>query len=105
MATTEARPGETVYYRLRQHLNAAVRQLRDAEDIARMEMPATMPTADRIRSIYEQISEDVLNGKTNRPPLLQQLRESEARCSRLAAALMDDHGVSTAEINAMWEPA
>jgi hypothetical protein len=67
---------ETTAYRLRQHLNRAVRELRAAEDIARIEMPA-WPTADRIRDIYEQVSEDVLNGKTTKPPLLQRLRALE----------------------------
>jgi hypothetical protein len=80
------RPGETTAYRLRLKLNAAARELRDAEDIARMEMPA-WPTADRIRDIYEQVSEDVLNGKTSKPPLLQRLRESEEENRELRAAL------------------
>lgn len=70
------RPGETTAYRLRLRLNAAVRELRAAEDIARVEMPA-WPTADRIRDIYEQISDDLLNGKTTVPPLKQRLREAE----------------------------
>jgi hypothetical protein len=63
-------------YDLRQRLNHAIQWLREAEDIARIEMPA-WPTADRIRDIYEQITEDVLNGKTTQPPLLQRLREAE----------------------------
>lgn len=73
-------------YDLRQRLNRAVRWLREAEDIARIEMPA-WPTADRIRDIYEQVSEDVLNGKRNIPPLLQRLREAEADRDRYGEAL------------------
>jgi hypothetical protein len=71
-------------YDLRQRLNRAIRWLREAEDIARIEMPA-WPTADRIRDIYEQVGEDVLNGRTTVPPLLQRLRESEARVEALEA--------------------
>ena len=47
---------------LRQRLNAAMRHLRDAEDYARMQMPA-WPTADRIRDIHEQLTFDVINGR------------------------------------------
>lgn len=68
-------------YDLRQRLNRAIQWLREAEDIARIEMPAS-PTADRIRDIYEQITEDVLNGKTTRPPLLQRLREAEQKLAQ-----------------------
>jgi uncharacterized protein with PhoU and TrkA domain len=77
----EDRLMETTAYRLRMKLNVAVRALRDAEDIARVEMPA-WPTADRIRDIYEQIGEDVLNGKTTKPPLLQRLREAEEKLAK-----------------------
>jgi hypothetical protein len=102
-AITESNPGETLRYRLAQHLNAAVRQLRDAEDIARMEMPR-YPTADRIREIYEQVSADVLNGKTGVPPLAQRFQESEARASRLANVLMDRFGLTTTELTEIWDP-
>jgi hypothetical protein len=68
-------PGETTAYRLRLKLNAAVRELRDGE------------TADRIRDIYERVSEDVLNGRVSKPPLLQRLREAEAENRELRAAL------------------
>lgn len=73
-------------YDLRQRLNRAVRWLREAEDIARIEMPA-WSTADRIRDIYEQVGEDVLNGTTSRPPLLQRLGEAETENARLREAL------------------
>lgn len=73
-------------YDLRQRLNRAVRWLREAEDIARVEMPA-YPTADRIREIYEQITEDVLNGLVYVPPLRQRLVEAEAETERLQKVL------------------
>jgi hypothetical protein len=79
---------DNMAYDLRQRLNRAVRWLRDAEDIARIEMPA-WPTADRIRDIYEQISEDVLNGKTTKPPLLERLRNAEAENAKLRQAVQD----------------
>jgi hypothetical protein len=94
------RPPETLRYRLVQPLNRAVRQLRDAEDIARIEM-SHMPTADRIRSIYEQIAADLLNGTTTVPPIAQRLRESEARCGRLATAL-SDAGVPDERLQELW---
>ena len=73
-------------YDLRQRLNRAVRWLREAEDIARIEMPA-WPTADRIRDIYEQVNEDVQNGRTTVPPLRQRLAEAEAELERLQEVL------------------
>jgi hypothetical protein len=82
-------------YDLRQRFNRAVRWLRDAEDIARIEMPA-WPTADRIRDIYEQITDDLLNGKTTVPPLRQRLADAEAEIARLEAA-----GLTVAERKAL----
>jgi hypothetical protein len=87
VGSTHLRTGDTAYD-LRQRLNHAVCWLREAEDIARLEMPA-WPTADRIREIYEQITEDVLNGKTDVPPLRQRLAEAEADNARLLAAIED----------------
>lgn len=66
-------------YELRQHLKKATMQLRDAEDLTRLN-PDLWPdsiAADRIRSIYEQITEDVLEGSTRRPPLLERLKTTE----------------------------
>jgi hypothetical protein len=51
--------------------------------MARVEMPA-WPTADRIRDIYEQITDDLLNGKTTVPPLKQRLASFEAALAYLA---------------------
>lgn len=72
-------------YDLRLRLNRAMRWLREAEDLARVEMPA-WPTADRIRDIYEQVGEDVLNGKTSVPPIRQRLAAADAAGRRLAEA-------------------
>lgn len=67
-------PGEGNHnYRLMQHLNRAMNAMRDAEDYARMTMPA-WPTADRIRSVYEQLSVDVINGRSSVPTRLEQVR-------------------------------
>jgi hypothetical protein len=74
-------------YELRQLLQGAVRPLRDAEDLARLRMPA-WPTADRIRDIYEQIGDDLLNGRSSVPPLKQRLREADAEVDRLRTALL-----------------
>jgi hypothetical protein len=78
-------------YELRQLLKKANRALRDAEDLARLNpwgIWENMATADRIRSIYEQINEDVLEGRMSRPPLLQRLTVAEDNlriaCDRLA---------------------
>jgi hypothetical protein len=87
---TEAEPPRhdppDVAYDLRFRLNNAVRWLRRAEDIARVERPG-WPTADRIRDIYEQVSDDVLNGKVSVPPLKQRLTEAERRVGELKRAL------------------
>jgi hypothetical protein len=77
MSQRALRPGEThdggtIAYTLRQHLNAAVRELRKAEDLARAELPK-WPTADRVRSIYEQITADLLEGTTSVAPIAQRL--------------------------------
>jgi hypothetical protein len=100
MSQSVRRPGEDFRYRLVQKLNAAVRALRDAEDIARVEYPE-WPAADRVRSVYEQITADLLDGTVTRPPLVRRLRDSEERALRLANAL-DDAGVSEARIQELW---
>lgn len=81
--TQEHLPGEDTGYRLTLHIKRAIQELRQAEDIARMELPTSSPTADRIRDIYEQVSEDVLNGKSNIPPLKQRLAEAETLIEQL----------------------
>ena len=75
-------------YELRQALRKANAALRDAEDIARLApMYRCLPTADRIRSIHEQVTEDVLNGRSTRKPLLEQLRIAEDALLWLATEL------------------
>ena len=83
-------PERKAVYVMRQHLKKAVRALRDAEDLARLNpwgIWENVPTADRIRSIYEQVNEDLLEGSTARPPLLQRLAIAEdnlrVACNRL----------------------
>ena len=78
-------------YELRQHLNKANRELRDAEDLARLNpglWPERHGLADRVRSIHEQVTEDLMNGRTYTPPLLQRLAIAEDNlklaCDRLA---------------------
>lgn len=47
-------------------LDKAMRHLRDAEDLARLDPNfSRLPTADRIRFIYEQITEDVYKGSSS----------------------------------------
>jgi hypothetical protein len=85
-------------YDLRQRFNRAVRWLREAEDIARTEMPA-WPTADRIRDIYEQITDDLLNGKTTVPPLKQRLAEAEqALVAEVEKARADERAKVVSEV-------
>jgi len=91
---------ESFRYELTQFLEHAVYSLRQAEDYARMRRPQS-PVADRVRSIYEQISEDILNGKVRVPPLLQRLRLSEQRALRMADELAKQ-GVSEARIAELW---
>ena len=59
-------------YRLMQHLNRGMRALRDAEDFARLNRPG-WPTADRIRGIHQQLTDDVIRGKTTVPSLIDSL--------------------------------
>jgi hypothetical protein len=77
-------------YELRELLKKATRALRDAEDLTRLN-PDLWPdsiAADRIRSIYEQVNEDVLEGSTARLPLLERLRTTEEALMRAIAALV-----------------
>ena len=81
-------------YEMRQLLKKAVRALRDAEDLARLNpwgIWENVPTADRIRSIYEQINEDVLEGSTARPPLLQRVAIAEGNL-RVALDRLEELG-------------
>lgn len=48
-----------------QRLMPAMRALRDAEDWARLELGDEV-LADRIRGVHESLSDDVLNGRTDR---------------------------------------
>lgn len=94
---------ENFRYEITQLLDHAVYSLRQAEDLARIRRP-NLPIADRVRSIYEQVSEDILNGKLGTPPLVQRLRNSERRALRLADELAKE-GVSEARIQELWGDA
>jgi len=64
-------PGKEEAYWQRRKLDAAIRHMRDLEDYFRLaggtDDSPNMIRADRVRAIYEQISDDYLNGKTYRP--------------------------------------
>ena len=82
---------KNLVYELRQHLRKANRHLRDAEDLARLNpglWPDRYGLADRIRSIHEQVTEDLMDGRTYIPPLLERLSITEGNlklaCDRLA---------------------
>jgi len=75
----EGGPGHEETYWLRQKLQASIVHLRDIEDYFRMSgTPRSMDRADRARSLYEQISEDFVNGKTNRLTMRQRAEVAEA---------------------------
>ena len=79
-------------YWQRRKLDAAIRHMRDLEDYFRLaggvdESP-NMIRADRIRAIYEQISDDYLNGKTYRPTMKERALAAEAEVARLVAFLL-----------------
>jgi hypothetical protein len=73
--SAEGGPGHEEQYWQRRKLNAAIQHLRDIEDYYRTRggdpEGFNMVRADRARAIYEQISDDYLNGKRNRPTLKQ----------------------------------
>jgi hypothetical protein len=78
-------------YELRELLKKANRALRDAEDLVRLNpgLWGNVPTADRIREIYEQVTEDVLEGRATRPPLMQRVRIAEDNATILADRLAE----------------
>jgi hypothetical protein len=79
-------PGEPEAYWQRMKVNAAILHLRDIEDYYRPVAGLfSQARADRVRDIYEQLSEDYLNGNLDRPTMVQQL--TQARQDR--AALME----------------
>jgi len=75
----EGGPGHEEAYWLRQKLQASIVHLRDIEDYFRMSgTPRSMDRADRARSLYEQISEDFVNGKIDRLTMRQRAEAAEA---------------------------
>jgi hypothetical protein len=74
-------------------LDKAMRHLRDAEDLARLDPNfSRLPTADRIRFIYEQITEDVYNGSSGSPGKFEGVL-FKAWEPTLAAILLELHEV------------
>jgi len=83
----EGGPGHEEAYWLRQKLQASIVHLRDIEDYLRMSgTPRSMERADRARSLYEQISEDFVNGKIDRLTMRQRAEAAEARVEVLERA-------------------
>jgi len=92
----EGGPGNEETYWLRQKLQASIVHLRDIEDYFRLsDTPRSMDRADRARSLYEQISEDFVNGKTNRLTMRQRAEAAEARLAELEAEIWN---------YLLWEP-
>ena len=84
-------PSKEEAYWQRRKLDAAIRHLRDIEDHFRLgagtpESP-NMIRADRARAIYEQISDDYLNGKTYRPTMKERAVAAEGERDRLREVL------------------
>jgi len=79
--TTAGGPGHEEQYWLNQKLKASIRHLRDIEDYYRLRggtpRSPNMIRADRARSLYEQISDDFLNGKRNVPTMRERAEAAE----------------------------
>jgi len=72
-------------------LDAAMRHLRDAEDYARLDANFQgMPTADRIRFIYEQITDDIYNGQSSKAGTFEETC-FKAMGSNLTAIILEMH--------------
>src|SRR4051812_40053424 len=89
--TREGGPGKEEAYWLKQKLYESIRHLRDIEDYFR-ERGGTpdspnMDRADRARSLYEQISDDFLNGRRDVPTMRQRAEAAEAAVLVLLRAL------------------
>jgi len=82
----EGGPGNEETYWLRQKLQASIVHLRDIEDYFRMSgTPRSMDRADRARSLYEQISEDFVNGKIGSLTMRQRAEAAETQAAALEA--------------------
>lgn len=81
-------PGHELAYWQRRKLDAAIRHLRDLEDYFRLRGDETyadspnMRRADRARGIYEQISDDYLNGRSSAPTMRERAETAEAAVER-----------------------
>jgi hypothetical protein len=74
-------PGHEERYWLKRKLNESIRHLRDIEDYYRMiggtPRSFNMIRADRARSLYEQISDDFLNGRSMQPTMRERAEGAE----------------------------
>jgi hypothetical protein len=74
-------PGHEEKYWLKHKLYASIRHLRDVEDYYRLKGGLregfNLIRADRARSIYEQITEDFLNGKRDVPTMRERAKRAE----------------------------
>lgn len=89
--TNEGGPGHEERYWLRAKLDGAIQHLRDIEDFYRLRggLPESynMARADRARSLYEQITEDFVNGKLGTPTLKEQLEALRGEVRRAQASI------------------
>jgi len=73
--------GHEEQYWLKRKLNESIRHLRDIEDYYRLRSGTprsyNMERANRARSLYEQISEDFLNGKIRQPTMRERAEAAE----------------------------
>lgn len=87
----EGGPGKEETYWLRNKLRSAVVHLRDIEDyyIVRGGTPESpnVQRARRARGIYEQISEDYINGKLGTPTMRERAESAEAEVRQLRDGL------------------
>ena len=104
----EGGPGKEDSYWLQQKLNAAIRHLRDIEDEFRCRRGVpegfNMIRADRARSIYEQITDDFLNGKRDVLTMKERADAAEARVVVLENALREIARFGASIPAPGWEP-
>lgn len=98
--------GHSERYWLRQKLAASVRHLRDVEDFYRVRggLPVgfDMIRADRARSLYEQISDDFLNGNVQVPTMRDRAERAEAQL-RVAREGLEQIAMPLDSIQPGWD--
>jgi hypothetical protein len=94
----EGGPGREERYWLKGKVGAAIRHLRDVEDFYRVTrggLPGSRNEilADRARAIHEQLTADILNGKTTEPTVLERARlERDGAVMALGKAILAPPG-------------